>query len=144
MPSPTETKRLLKEHAVHVAGATLTVGTETDDVINVAIQLTDVFGADLASIGVVHAYISDSATGDGIASSAPSGGVAIGTDGSILAELVTDKLFVLQSESDGDIDLDITGTSGSAGAEPEGPLYLVVILPTGETVVSDAIEFVAD
>lgn len=115
-------------------GATITVGAEASNVINVAVQLLDAGDADLAVRGHVFAYLSDDANGDGIAASAASGGVAIGTDGAIIDEVVTDKMFLIQSEADGDFDLDIT----EVGADT---WYLVVVLPDGSQVVSSAITF---
>lgn len=120
--------------ATAIAGATLAVGAEAADVINVTIQLTDAAGNDLATIGVVHAYLSGDSGGDGILATAPTGGVAIGTDGAIVVEEVTNKAWILSSEADGDIDLDITDVGTPT-------MYLVVVLPSGEKVVSDAITF---
>jgi len=117
-----------------LAAATITVGTEAANVINVGIQLNDADGTALATVGVVEAYLSDSAAGDGLTATAPDGDIAVGTDGTILFESVTDKVFKLQSEADGDIDLDI----GEAGV---GTWYLIVLLPNGEKVVSGAITF---
>ena len=119
-----------------VAGATITVGAESSDTINVGIQLTKSDGDDIATVGIVEAYLSDSATGDGLTATAPDGDIAIGTDGTILFESVTDKVFKLQSEADGDIDLDIGEAAG-------GTWYLILLLPTGEKVISDAITFAA-
>lgn len=120
--------------AVSIGGATITVGAEATNVINVAIQLEQPDGTDLATIGVVHAYLSDSAAGDGVSTTAPTGGVALGTDGNILVEFTADKIFLLQSEADGDIDIDITDTGTPT-------FYLVVVLPSGEKVISGAITF---
>lgn len=111
------------------------IGAEggSPNAINVAIQLKDSSGADLAVRGSVFAYLSDDANGDSIAASAPSGGVAIGTDG-LAIPVVADKAFQLVSEADGDIDLDIT----------EGGIdtwHLILIMPDGRLVASDAITF---
>jgi hypothetical protein len=112
-----------------------TVGAEATNVINVAIQLSDNNSAELTARACVYAYLSDDANGDTIAGTAPSGGVAIGTDG--VADPVTaDKSFMLISESDGDIDLDITETGADTW-------YLVVVDPLGKLHVSDAITFAA-
>lgn len=118
-----------------VAGATITVGAEAANVINVAIQLTDAAGDALATVGHVVAFLSDASTGIGITAAAPDADVAIGTDGAILWEFVTDKAFMLQSEADGDIDLDIGDATGTP------TWYLVVLLPNGQKVISDAITF---
>ena len=113
--------------------ATLTVGTEAANVINVAIQLTDMNGNALANRGSVLAYLSDDANGDSVAGTAPDGGVAVGTDG-LAIPLVADKCFLLTSEADGDIDLDITESAADTW-------YLVLVLPHGEPAVSGAITF---
>lgn len=118
-----------------IVNASFTVGAEASNVINVAIQLEWANGEELDRIGCVWAYLSDSASGDGVTAAVPDGGVAIGTDGSIIVEATTDAVFLLQSEADGDIDLDITDTTGTP------TWYMVVVLPSGDIAVSDAITF---
>lgn len=115
--------------------ATIAVGTEAANVINVTVQLVDGAGDDLDNVATVLAYLSDDSGGAGVAATAPDGGVAIGTDGN-LGAIVAGKVFLLTSESDGDIDIDIT----ESGADT---FYLVVVLPSGKTVVSGAITFAA-
>lgn len=115
--------------------ATITVGTESTNSINVAIQLLDGAGDEIATRAGIMAYLSDDANGDSVAGTAPDGNVAIGTDG-VLIPVVADKAFYLISESDGDIDLDI----GESGADT---WYLIVVMPSGELVASDAITFAA-
>lgn len=111
---------------------TITVGTEAANAINVAIQLKDGV-KDLGQRGSVFAYLSDDANGDSVAGTAPDGGVAIGTDG-LAIPLVAGKAFQLVSEADGDVDITIT----ESGVDT---WYLVVVLPDGRLVVSDAITF---
>lgn len=115
-----------------VTGATITVGSESGNVINVAIQLLGVDGAAVDRRQAVRAYISDDANGDSVAGTAPDT-VAIGTDG-VAIPLVTGKCFELVSEADGDIDINIT----EDGADT---WYLIVVLPSGDLVPSDAITF---
>lgn len=115
--------------------AVITVGEEAANKINVALQLKDVAGADLAVRGGVKAYLSDDANGDSIIATAPSGGIAIGTDG-LAIPIVAGKYIDLVSESDGDIDIDIT----EEGAKT---CYLIVVLPNGKLVASGAIAFTA-
>lgn len=123
--------------------AVITVGEEAADVINVAIKLKGPSSADLAVRASILAYLSDDAYGDSVVATEPSGAVAIGTDGLLIpiltgasaAELAK-SIFQLTSESDGDIDIDIT----EAGAKT---LYLVLVMPDGRLVVSDAITFAA-
>lgn len=113
--------------------ATLTVGTQAGDVINVAIQLTDAEANNLAVRAGLFAYLSDDANGDSIAATAPSGGWAIGTDG-LLIPVVASKAAFLVSESDGDIDVSIT----EAGADT---WYLILVDPAGRLIASGAITF---
>jgi hypothetical protein len=115
--------------------ASIIVGDEAADTINVAIQLKDANGADLAVRGRVFAYLSDDANGDSIAAAAPSGHAAIGTDGLLIPQ-VMDKAFDLISEADGDIDVNIV----EAGA---ATWYLILVLPNGKLMASGAITFAA-
>lgn len=123
--------------ATGVAGISFTVGAEAGDVINVAMQLTTPDGGNLATVGTVELYLSDSATGDGVVAVAPDTGVAIGTDGAILTEFTADKHLRVSSESDGQIDVDIAHAAGAK------TLYVVAILPDGTIAVSDAVTFAA-
>lgn len=109
----------------------IVVGSIAGDVINVTLQLNDADGAALATRASVFAYLSDDANGDSVAGTAPTGGVAVGTDG-LAIPLVADKAFLLVSEADGDIDLDVE----DSGADT---WYLIVVLPNGKLVASDAI-----
>jgi hypothetical protein len=116
------------------ASATFTVGTETGgNTINVAIQLKDAAGADMAIRTSLLWYLSNDANGDAIAA-ATSGGIAIGTDG-LLLEWTTNLSGLVTSESDGDIDVTLIEAGG-------GTWYLVLVLPTGKLAVSGAITFV--
>lgn len=114
-----------------VGGVEFTVGG--GDTGTVGIQLVDHNGDDLAVRGSVFAYLSDDANGDSVAATAPSGGVAIGTDG-VLIPVVADKAFYLCSEADGDIDIVLTEAAAATW-------YLVVVLPNGTHQVSGAIAF---
>jgi hypothetical protein len=118
--------------ANHVGNAVITVAAEAADSITVSIQLTDNNGNDLAAFGAVDAYLSDNSDGSTLAGTAPDT-VAIGTDG-LMIDQVAKKAFRLVSESDGDIDIAI----GENGVDT---WYLVVILPDGSLVISDAITF---
>lgn len=124
--------------------AVITVGDEVSDAINVAIQLKGPSSADLAVRASVLAYLSDDAYGDSVVAVEPDGGVAIGTDGLLIPVLtgasaseLAATVFQLTSESDGDIDIDITHAAGAK------TLYLVLVLPDGRLVVSGAITFAA-
>lgn len=116
------------------ATTTIAVGAETGgDTITVTIQLKDANDADLATRAAVFAYLSDDANGDSIAGTAPSGGVAINTDG-LLIPVVADKAFYLTSEADGDIAIDIVEASADTW-------YLILVLPNGLLKASGAITF---
>ncbi len=114
-------------------GVSFVIGAEGSNIINVALQLKDGDGANLALRGAVDAYFSDDANGDSVIATASSGAVAIGTNG-VLIDQVAKKAFRLISEANGTIDINIT----EAGAKT---MYLVVVLPTGKLVVSGAITF---
>ena len=110
----------------------IVVGSQVGDVINVAIQLKTVAGADLAVRGSLFAYLSDDAAGDSVAGTAPDT-VAIGTDG-VAIPLVAGKALQLISEADGDIDLNITENG-------EDTWYLILVMPNGRLIPSGAITF---
>jgi hypothetical protein len=114
--------------------ATMVVGIEAADVINVAIQLVDPAGTAVAERMGVMWYLSTDAEGDNVAAAAPSGGIAIGTDG-LLFEWTANLAGWAISEVDGDIDVSLTETG-------DGFFYLILVMPNGKLVVSDIIDFV--
>jgi hypothetical protein len=117
--------------------ATFTIGTETaGDVINVAVQLHDGAGDNIATRCAVGFYLSDDADGDTVVAATQS--LAVGTDG-VALEYISNSAGVLITESDGTVDLDITGSDTAAET-----YYLVLIMPSGALAVSSAIEFAAD
>lgn len=116
------------------AGATFTIGAEAGNVINVAVQLLDGAGDAMATRSAVGFYLSSDANGDAVVAAATS--LAIGTDG-VALEYISNSAGVLVSEADGDIDINIGDASGAA------TYYLVLIMPSGELVVSSAITFAA-
>lgn len=83
--------------------ATFVVGAEGSQTINVAIQLKNRAGVDMAVRSKVLAYLSNDANGDSLATNAPSGGVAIGTDGVLIPKtpVVANALLV-----DGNLGID--------------------------------------
>lgn len=117
-----------------LANADITIGDQATDTINVAIQLQDADGAALAESMSLQAYLSNAAAGLAVTGTAPNGHVAIGTEGGCI-HLITDKVFLLNTNSAGLLDLDLI----ESGA---GTWYLVLVFPNGERVVSDAITFV--
>lgn len=117
-----------------VGNATFTIGTETANVITVAVLLKTTGGDTLAIRGVVHWILFDDATGDTVTATAPDGGVAAGTNGWSLA-IVAGKHGIAGTEASGTLDLAITHAAGAK------TVYLGIILPDGSRVISNAIVF---
>jgi hypothetical protein len=111
------------------------VSAEDTNVVTVTIQLKKANGDDLAARGCLKAYLSDDANGDSVVATAPDGHVAISGDG-LCMHLITDKVFLLTSESDGDITLTVT-ESGTKSC------YLILVLPSGKLVASAEIAHAA-
>lgn len=111
----------------------LTVGSEDTNVINVAGQLNDAQGNAVEEVAMLDFYLADDAAGTTPSGTAPTGGIAIGTDGALI-ESVDNLSGKIITEADGDFDIDITDTGTPT-------FYLVVQLPTGGLVISDAITF---
>lgn len=109
--------------------ATVTVGAENTNVRAITIQLKDSTGADINYSESVWAAVFTAADRLAFATTGGSTGIAIGTDGALLA-VVAKKLFLLTSETDGDIDLTYTDTGTEA-------CYLGILLPTGRWVMGD-------
>lgn len=84
-----------------------TVGEEASDVINVAVQLKDAKGANVAAKTVVRAWLSDT-SGAALSASAPSGTVVIGTNGVIIASLTAKTHLIIITNATGQFDLNIT------------------------------------
>lgn len=113
--------------------ASYTIGAESANAIAVTVQLSDrLNGGDLAERVGLKWYLSSDANGDALAT-APSGGIAIGTDGLLLEPINNQAGFVI-SESDGDIDVVITDTGTPT-------MYLVLVAPDGKLYPSGAITF---
>lgn len=111
--------------------ATITVGTATTT-CDINIQLKDFAGNDLTEPAAIYAYVSSDADGldygDFTSLAITSSG-----DGSCV-EVVTDKLWHLISETDGDIDV----TADGSGADT---MYLNLVMPNGKIVHSSVITF---
>ena len=116
-----------------VGSATFVIGAEGSNIINVGIQLLDENFNELVERGSVRFYLSADSHGDAIAGTAMDT-IAIGTDG-LYQQLTAGKAGFLTSEADGDIDLNLTYASGAL------TVYLVLVMPDGSLVVSDAITF---
>lgn len=116
-----------------VPSVEFTVGVEATNVINVALQVVDAEGVDLDQQLSFLAWLSDTA-GAALTATAPSGGTAVGTNGTIIVEHTAETLLELLTDANGAIDLDIT----EVGIDT---WYLNVRLPGGAIVSSGAITF---
>lgn len=105
----------------------VTVG---DDAGTVVIQLMDANGNDIDYVETVIVALFTSAARTAFATTGGSTGLAIGTDGAMLA-LVAKKVFLVTSEADGDIDFTWTDNATETVA-------LAVYLPNGTVVTSAA------
>lgn len=110
--------------------ASITVGDESTNVRAITIQLKDINGNDINYVETVEIILYGSAAMTSFATTGGSTGIAIGTDGALLA-VVAKKYFLATSEADGDIDLTWTDTGTESVA-------LGVRLPNGRVVITDA------
>ena len=114
-------------------GAKFTIGTEATNAINVAIQLIDRDnGNELGEAVCLGWYLAADSAGQTIAT-APSGGIAIGTDG-LLQEFTANVAGLVTCEADGDIDVTLTESTAKS-------FYLVLVAPDGKLLISSAITF---
>lgn len=111
--------------------ATITVGAEDTNVRAITIQLKDAKGNDIDYVETVELILFLNAARTAFVATGGSTGLAIGTDGALLA-VVAKKYFLATSEADGDIDLTWTDTGNEAA-------YLGVRLPNGRIVMSAAL-----
>lgn len=107
--------------------ATVTVGDESTNVRAITIQLKDANGADIDYVETVEIIVFLNAARTAFVVTGGSTGIAIGTDGALLA-LVAKKVFLATSEADGDIDLTWTDTGTEAA-------FIGVRLPNGRIVM---------
>lgn len=124
----------LKFDQGQVADATITVSAEGATQANqrdITIQLKDEHGNDVARKTPIFACLLLDANGDAFAATGGTTGIAIGTDGALLA-LVAKKAWILWCEADGDIDLTWVDTGTEAA-------YLCLMLPNGKRVISAAL-----
>lgn len=108
--------------------ATITVDPTSTSPRAITIQLLDAQGRDIDYVESVEIAVFSDITRTAF-SAGGSTGLAIGTDGALLAQ-VAKQLFLATSEADGDIDLTHTDTGTVA-------CYLGVRLPNGRWVMAD-------
>lgn len=111
--------------------ASITVGAEVATARTITIQLKDAFGNDRAQVDYITAALFLNSAGTAFATTGGSTGIAISTDGALLA-VVAKKYWLLTSEADGDIDLTWTDTTHEVA-------YLGLWLPSGRVIYSSAL-----
>ena len=125
----------LGDNVPQLVGATIVVGTEAANVINVTVQFTDDNGSDMAVPVCVKWYHANDSAGLDPTTVAQDGGTAIGTDGALIESVANLSGFMI-SEADGDVDIDVT----DAGVFTT---FLVLVMPNGLLVISTAITHAA-
>lgn len=115
---------------------TFTIGAEAANVINVALQLQDADGDNIAHSHYLNAYLSSDAAGGTLEGTGPDS-IAVGTDGVWIASGGDSVVAgAVVTEADGSADLDLTKAAGA------DTFYLCVEI-NGRLYVSDAITFAA-
>lgn len=105
----------------YVGRVSVSLTDETGDARTATITMKTDRGEAIAQRAALHAYLSDDAEGDGLCASAPSSGVIIGANGSLI-EPISDKVFILISDAAGVVKITLTEVSTKT-------FYLVIILP---------------
>lgn len=113
--------------------ATFVIGAEATNVINVGVTFRDADNNVIAQTAALHCWLSTLPTGLDVVATAPSSGIAIGTNG-LLIEAVADKYGLLVCNAAGLADINFS----EAGV---ATFYLVLRMPDGSLVVSSAITF---
>ena len=111
--------------------ASITVGAEVANQRAITIQFKDGAGHDINYRLTVTVVVLADANGDAFVATGGSTGIAVGTDGALIA-LVAKKVFVAISEADGDLDLTWTDTGTEAA-------YLGLVMPDGRMIISTAL-----
>lgn len=115
------------------ASATFVVNAEDTNAITVNVQILDAAGVDMATAVALQWYLADDTLGLDRAVTAPDGGAAAGTDGSLHIS-TTGMAGGLTTEADGDFDIIFTEAAADTW-------YLVIVMPNGSLQISEAITF---
>jgi hypothetical protein len=109
----------------------ITVTAEDNDVINVTVQFKDLEGSNITFPVSVFMYLSDNSDGTSLIATAHSVGWSIGTNG-VLIDNIANKSARCITNITGAIDIDIEEVGSKTS-------YLVLVMPMGNLVISDAI-----
>ena len=115
--------------------ATMAVEVEYGDKVTVTIQLKDNVGAELATSAGCMWYLSQDSAGAAVADGAPSGGIAILTDGLLIPWTANMSGWAV-GEADGDIAVVVEDNG-------DDTFYLVLVMPDGSLVISAVLTFAA-
>lgn len=102
-----------------------TIGDEAENVINVAVQLKDIAGAEIKGATMCRVWLSDE-VGGALCETAPSGTVVVGDAGAIIASLTAKTHLLVVTDADGKFDLDITEAGAKelyVNVEVQGHVY---------------------
>jgi hypothetical protein len=119
-----------KEITHPAADVSIAIGAEVANVRSITLQFKKADGSDVDVVTPFWLAVFTDTTATAYATTGGSTGIAIGTDGALLA-VIAKKLFHATTEADGDWD----GTWTDTGTEQ---VALGVILPTGRLVMSAA------
>ena len=115
------------------ATSTITVGTESSNVVNVAVQFNDVTATAMTEPVSAFIYFSDDALGQTVTSD-PFDTLAVGTDGTIIVAYTAGAVVQAVSEADGDLDLDCTQSAADT-------VYMNIVAPDGTLLTSSVLTF---
>lgn len=113
--------------------AVITEGTISSDKFTVTIQLKDYAGNNLTVPASIIAYLSDGSDGADIVTLSQDVSKTSSGDGDV-AILTSDEVWLLTSEADGSISLDVETTGSHT-------YYLVLVMPNGKLSISDVLTF---
>ena len=118
-------------------GATITTGPSHTDTVNVAVQLTDEAGDNVAGLHHLRFMLFTTAVGAAFNTLTLTTETAVGTAGTILVVEVAHEMYTVLTNDAGLFDVDIVYTTGA------GTLFLAVVLPSNELAVSTVVTFTA-
>lgn len=111
--------------------ASIVIGDQATHTRTITIQLKDAKGNDINYVETFEMFVFANAAMTAFAATGGSTGVAVGTDGALLAT-VAKKRFICTSEADGDWD-------GTWVDDADETAYLAIRLPNGRMIVSSAL-----